>query len=56
MFWESGGAGMQNSLLAPVTEEGFRPGHLCVPLCIFVLHYVVGCSWYAEMLPVDYFQ
>lgn len=38
--WESGGVGMQKSLLASVTEEGFRPGHRCVPLCISVYHCV----------------
>lgn len=54
--WESGGVGMQSSLLASGTEEGSRPGHLYVPLRISVLHHMVSCSWYAEILPVNYFQ
>lgn len=54
--WEISRVGMQNSLLASVTEEGFRLGHLCVPLCISVLHHMVSCFWYAEILPVNYFQ
>lgn len=53
--WDSSGVGMQNSLLASVTEEGFRPEHLCVPLCISVLHHVVGGFWYAEMLHTELF-
>lgn len=54
--WESSGVGMQNNLLASVTEERFRPGHRCVPLSISVLHHMFSCFWYAEMQPVNYFQ